>query len=228
LTSILSTIVSRRPMKGRQMKNLPVAMKPYALLLFAAVCFINAQDLEKIVNKTLERYKNMKSFQTEFTQTLCDEAAGLCNIYEGRLYFLKPNFFRMEIEKPAQVYVGDSASLWIYMPDKNKAVRQSLGQMPFAVNPNMFLDNYQDHFNAELASTDDGYEITLKPREETDIYSMITLLIDKKKYNILMISIVDGAGTENKFVFSNTRINKNISRDVFIFRPPEGTEIIDQ
>jgi outer membrane lipoprotein-sorting protein len=92
----------------------------------------------------------------------------------------------------------------------------------------MFLQDYQEHFNAEFASTDNGYEITLKPKEETEIYSMITLLVDKKKYDIMMISIVDGAGTENKFVFSNTRINKNISRDVFIFKPPEGTEIIDQ
>jgi outer membrane lipoprotein carrier protein len=187
-----------------------------------------AQTLDGVVAKTVKRYENLKTFQTEFTQTLCDEAAGLCSIYEGKLFFLKPNFFRMEIEKPAQVYVGDSVSLWIYMPDKKRAIRQAIGQIPFAVNPNMFLDGYQDHFNAELASTDDGYEITLKPKDETEIYSMITLLIDKKKYDIMMISIVDGAGTENKFVFSSTRINKNISRDVFIFRPPEGTEIIDQ
>ncbi|HEX7321246.1 MAG TPA: outer membrane lipoprotein chaperone LolA [bacterium] len=187
-----------------------------------------AQTMDEVIAKTVKRYDNLKTFQTEFTQTLCDEAAGMCSIYEGKLSFLKPNFFRMEIEKPAQVYVGDSVSLWIYMPDKKKAIRQAIGQIPFAINPNMFLEDYQEHFNAEFASADDGYEITLKPREETEIYSMITLLIDKKKYDIMMISIIDGAGTENKFVFSNTRINKNISRDVFLFQPPEGTEIIDQ
>jgi outer membrane lipoprotein carrier protein len=211
-----------------QMKNTVSPIKSYALLLIAAGCLLSAQDLETVVDKTVKRYRDMKTFQTEFTQTLCDEAAGLCSIYEGKLFFLKPNFFRMEMEEPAQVYVGDSVSLWIYMPDKKRAIRQAIGKMPFPVNPNMFLQDYQEHFNAEFASTDNGYEITLKPKEETEIYSMITLLVDKKKYDIMMISIVDGAGTENKFVFSNTRINKNISRDVFIFKPPEGTEIIDQ
>jgi len=189
---------------------------------------VHAQTLDDVIAKTIKRYENLRTFQTEFTQTLCDEAAGMCSIYEGKLSFLKPNFFRMEIEKPSQIYVGDSVSLWIYMPDRKRAIRQAIGQIPFAVNPNMFLENYQDRFNAQFTDADDGYEITLKPKEETEIYSMITLLIDKKKYDILMISIVDGAGTENKFVFSDTRINKKISRDVFVFKPPEGTEIIDQ
>jgi outer membrane lipoprotein-sorting protein len=56
-----------------------------ALLATATACLLSAQDLGTVVDKTVQRYKDMKSFQTEFTQTLCDEAAGMCSIYEGKL-----------------------------------------------------------------------------------------------------------------------------------------------
>ena len=186
-----------------------------------------AQDLDAVVNKTLKRYEKLNSFYTKFTQTLCDEAAGMCRIFDGEVYFLKPNYFRMEIENPAQTYVGDSVSLWIYFPDKKRAVRQNLGQIPFAINPDMFLKNYEEHFNAQLSTAENEFEITLTPKEETEIYQKIVVAISKRKFEIVGISIIDEAGVENRFTFDNIQLNKKISKDIFKFNPPEGTEIIE-
>ena len=204
----------------------------FALLLIC-ICIassINAQDLEldSVVNETLKKYDNLHSFYTEFSQTLCDEGLGACQIFEGKVYFLKPNFFRMEIEKPAQVYVGDSSSLWIYLPEKKRAIRQSLRQVPFAINPDLFLKDYKERFKAELSSTDNEYVITLLPKEETQIYSKIIVKTSKNNCEITGISIIDEAGAENKFIFSGMQLNKKISKNLFKFKPPKGTEIIDQ
>jgi chaperone LolA len=203
------------------MKTITLAI---ALSLFSTA--LNAERVEEIIEKTLGHYENMESFYAEFEQRQCDVVRGICCDYEGKIYFVKPNFFRMEIENPEQIYVGDSVSLWIYLPEKKHAIRQSLGQVPFQINPDHFLVDYQKRFSADLASeTAKTYEILLTPKESTDIYDSITISIAKDDHQISAITIFDQAGSENSFVFSKTEINKKISKKKFEFKPPKGTQV---
>jgi len=185
-----------------------------------------AQNVDQIIEKTLAHYQKMESFYAEFEQTQCDEIRGICCSYTGKIYFLKPNFFRMEMDDPEQIYVGDSVSLWIYIPEKKHAIRQNLGTVPFQVNPDYFLLNYQERFNAEInKETDNAFDVLLKPKLATDIYDHILISIAKKDYQISGITICDQAGSENSFIFKKIEINKNISKKKFKFEPPEGTQI---
>jgi len=205
-------------------------MKKLSLCLFMiGFACLSAANLDEVVDRTNATYANLNSFYTKFTQTMCDEAAGICRMFEGEIYFLKPNFFRMTIKDPPQVLVGDSASLWIYMPKEKRAIRQALTQMPFAINPEIFLKDYNERFNAALTGEDkDFYEITLSPKEETEIFGKIVIRVSLPGYKITDISIVDPAGAENKFAFEKTEINKKINKKNFQFNPPKGTDIIEQ
>ena len=198
------------------------------LLIFLVIVIspLLALEANEVLNKTIKRYKDMNSFYAEFEQTYCDEEAGICQRYEGRTYFMKPNFFRMEIDDPEQIYVGDSASLWIYMPSEKRVIRQSLQQIPFQISPDALFENYEADYDAEiLSSDDDHYEISLEPKDETDIYRKMTVKIQNNTFEIIGISILDEAGTESKFDFSDVEINKKISRDKFRFSPPEGVQV---
>ncbi|MEO0160953.1 MAG: outer membrane lipoprotein chaperone LolA [candidate division WOR-3 bacterium] len=186
------------------------------------------QDLDTVIERTIANYQNLKSFYIEFHQQFCDKESGSCESFEGLIYFLKPNFFRMEIKNPRQIYVGDSISLWIYFPERKKAIRQHLGaNIPFAVNPDILLKDYQEKFNAQLNKNSD-YEIILTPKQATEIYKKIVVSIDRQRYEIKGVSIVDETDSENKFTFRNIQLNKKISRKLFEFKPPKGTEIIEQ
>jgi outer membrane lipoprotein carrier protein len=197
-------------------------------ILFILAGNVLAEDIDTVIEKTLARYGNLNSFYAKFTQTFCDEVSGVCQDFSGEINFLKPNFFRMKMNDPEQIYVGDSVSLWIYIPDRKKAIRQHLDQTPFAINPDMFLKDYHERFNASMNESDNGFEIILTPKEETEIYEKIVVQISRKNFDITGIAITDEAGAQNKFVFSSIKINKKISRDMFVFKPPKGTEIIEQ
>ncbi len=214
-------------MKGQKMKNKIIAVNLLAaFLLLSKTCV--AQELDSVINKTIANYQNLNSFYIEFTQQFCEKTSGTCQKFEGCIYFLKPNYFRMELKNPQQLYVGDSVSLWLYLPDKKRAIRQHFGpQVPFAVNPDIFLKNYQERFNAEL-KIDKNYEIILTPIEKTEIYQRIVVTIDKQKYQITGINIIDETESENKFIFKNIQLNKKLSKKLFEFKPPKGTEIIEQ
>ncbi len=202
------------------------------LKLGAIICMLVqlfAADLQDVVAKTNATYANLNSFYTKFRQVMCDEAMGICNTYDGEIYFLKPNFFKMTIEKPGQVLVGDSSSLWIYLPTEKRAIRQSLKEIPFAINPNLFLAGYEERFNAALTSDRAGtIEITLTPKEATEIVTRVVVTVDASSFKITGIAIVDQAGAENKFNFENTKLNPSIDRKIFKFNPPKGTEIIEE
>lgn len=202
------------------------------LKLGAIICMLAplyAADLQEVVAKTNATYANLNSFYTKFRQVMCDEAMGICNIYDGEIYFLRPNFFKMTIEKPGQVLVGDSSSLWIYLPTEKRAIRQSLKEIPFAINPNLFLTDYEERFNAALTSDSAGaIDITLTPKEATEIFTRVVVTVDARSYRITAIAIVDQAGAQNKFDFEDTKLNPAIDRKIFKFNPPKGTEIIEE
>jgi outer membrane lipoprotein carrier protein len=182
--------------------------------------------LKTLIDKTCEKYSSMKSFYAEFNQVFSDETAGTCQNYQGKIYFHKPNFFRMEFRSPHQILVGDSVSLWIYLPDEHRAIRQNLGPVPFIVNPDMFLKDYEENFDAELIEENgDTSLIGLIPKQETDIYQRISITIHNKRFEILAISILDDTGVDSKFNFKKIEINKKISMDLFRFNPPKGTKI---
>uniref|UniRef100_A0A7C6EIT6 Outer-membrane lipoprotein carrier protein n=1 Tax=candidate division WOR-3 bacterium TaxID=2052148 RepID=A0A7C6EIT6_UNCW3 len=211
-------------MKGRKMNKSLI----FLLLTLSITVLGQSQNLDSIINRTIARYQNLNSFYIEFSQQFCEKASGMCQSFNGTVQFLKPNYFRMEIENPKQIYVGDSLSLWIYLPDKKRAIRQHLGaQIPFAVNPDIFLKDYNERFNAEL-KTDKNYEIILTPKEETEIYKKIIVSIDPQKYEITGITIYDETESENKFIFKNIELNKKISKKLFEFKPPKGTEVVEQ
>jgi outer membrane lipoprotein carrier protein len=205
-----------------------IRMKAYILMIVSFIICVplHAENVDQIIEKTLVHYENMETFYAEFDQKQCDEVRGICCDYTGVIYFKKPNFFRMEMKEPETIYVGDSVSLWIYMPESKHAIRQNLGEVPFQINPDMFLQDYQERFNAEMTGeTDKVFKITLLPKENTDIYDHISLSIGKKDYQINAITICDQAGSENSFIFNKIVVNKNISKKKFKFDPPKGTTI---
>ena len=197
-----------------------------AFLVLSMFASISGLELDEIIERTIQNYRGLTSFYAEFEQILCDEISGTCANYTGKIFFVKPNFFRMEIDDPGKIYVGDSTSLWIYMPEEKRAIRQDMTVMPFHINPDAFLVDYEEQYSAELSGdTTEQYEVTLTPKDETSMFAMIVISIAKQTFKINGIAVHDGIGSENKYIFEKFETNKKISKDLFVFKPPPGTQI---
>jgi chaperone LolA len=196
------------------------------LISFGLFAGISGIEIDEVIDNTLENYQGLTSFYAEFEQILCDEVSGTCANYTGKVFYVEPNFFRMEIDDPQRLYIGDSASLWIYSPEEKRAIKQDMTAAPVHINPDMFLTDYDERFTAELSGdTQKTYEVTLTPKDETSLYAKIVISISKEKFRITGISIHDDIGSENKYIFKKFETNKKISKDIFVFHPPPGTQI---
>ncbi len=201
-------------------------MRKLLLPLIVMITQLFAAEAGEVLDQVIKQYKNMKSFYAEFEQVYCDEEAGICQKFEGRTYYMKPNYFRMEIDDPQQIYVGDSASLWIYYPEENRVIRQGLEQTPFQISPDALLSDYETDYDAQMITeNDEYYEIELNPKEDTDIYRKLNVKIKTGTYEIIGITVYDDAGSESKFEFNKVEIGKKISKKVFEFSPPEGAQV---
>ncbi|MBE0432959.1 outer membrane lipoprotein carrier protein LolA [candidate division WOR-3 bacterium] len=201
-------------------------MRRLILFVLLATSRMFGIEASEIIDRMVERYRNMNSFYAEFEQVYCDEEAGICQRFEGRTYYMRPNFFRMEIDEPKQIYVGDSVSLWIYMPEEKRAIRQKLQQMPFQVNPDALFENYQNDYNPVLSGESENYyEIVMEAKEETGMYQRLTVQIRKGTYEMTAISVMDDTGSESKFEFTKVEINKKIPKKLFEFTPAKGVQV---
>ena len=195
-------------------------------LLFACVTQCYALDVDEIISKTVTNYENMRTLYIEFSNVLCDEASGTCIMTDGVIYFQKPNLFRLEMESPEQVYIGDSSTLWIYIPAENRAIKQSMTELPFQVNPDLFLRDYDERFTATLIEeTEETYMIRLIPKDSTDVYDRINVDIAKDQYTIVGIAVFDDVGSENKYDFHEVEIDARISKKLLEFKPPSGVRV---
>ena len=122
--------------------------------------------------------------------------------------------------------MGDSVSLWIYFPDENRVIRQTLEQMPFQINPDQLFADYKEDYNTEIiAENEEFYEISMNPKEDTDIYRSLLVKINRKTYEIIGITVKDEAGTESTFEFTKLEINKKFSKKLFEFNIPKGAQV---
>lgn len=203
------------------MKRLKVTV-----LLSACATLCYALGVDEIISKTVANYENMKTLHIEFSNVLCDEASGTCHMTDGVIYFQKPNLFRLEMENPEQVYIGDSSTLWIYIPAENRAIKQSMTELPFQVNPDLFLRDYDERFTAELIEeTEETYMIRLIPKDSTDVYDRINVDIAKDQYTIVSIAVFDDIGSENKYSFHKVEIDAKIPKKLLEFKPPSGVRV---
>lgn len=197
-----------------------------SILLFICATQCYALDVDGIISKTIANYENMKTLYIEFSNVLCDEASGTCNMTDGIIYFKKPSSFRLEMENPEQIYIGDSSTLWIYIPAEKRAIKQSMTELPFQVNPDLFLRDYEERFTATLMEeTEETYMIRLIPKDSTDVYDRINLDIAKDQYTIVGIAVFDDIGSENKYSFHKVEIDAKISKKLLEFKPPSGVRV---
>jgi chaperone LolA len=203
-------------------------MKQLAIFILLSVCVTqcHALTVEEIISATVAHYETMETLYIEFSNVLCDETSGTCHMTDGIIYFQKPSSFRLEMENPEQIYIGDSVTLWIYIPAENRAIKQSMTELPFQVNPDLFLRDYEERFTPTLLEeTDETYMICLLPKDSADVYERINVAIAKDQYTIVGIAVFDGIGSENKYSFHKVEVNPKIAKKLLEFNPPEGVQV---
>ena len=150
--------------------------------------------------------------------------------FKGVMKVERPGKFYWETTSPAkQTIVTTGKVVWIYDPDLQQAVRQSLDDQ-IANTPALLLSgNTNQIMQSYRVTQTDRTKLyyTLYPKQEDSAFQSMTISFGANKAPNLMV-LQDSLGQTTYVRFSNIKVNPTIPASVFHFEPPKGTDIIDQ
>lgn len=150
--------------------------------------------------------------------------------FKGTMKVARPGKFFWETSSPSkQTIITSGKTVWIYDPDLQQAVRQSLDDQ-VANTPALLLSgNTNQIMNAYRITQPDRAKTyyTLYPKNRDGAFQSLTISFGANKAPSLMI-LEDSLGQTTQVRFSNVKLNPTIPASTFNFTPPKGTDIIDQ
>lgn len=199
-------------------------MKFLAVLLSFFPLFAMADAAQDLKN----RLDDIQSIQGRFSQSLRDKAGKEMQSTKGEFAVKRPGYFLWESEAPyEQTVIGTPEKVWVYDPDLEQVtVRNS--QKEIGNNPARLLSGDLN----EIRST---YEVTQQVGESTDLFQLVPkdssspyshVEFEFNGRQLSGLNFKDKLDQRTLIVFDQVQLNVEIPSSVFVFDPPEGTDVI--
>lgn len=198
----------------------------FVLLL---VCGYVAAEKQSDSDQLQTLLSGYEDFSADFRQVTLSENGRSAQETEGKLVLGKPNLFRWETGNPfPQEIVSDGEYIWIHDPDLEQVTRRDASQQINSA-PAMIL-------NGQIEQLEESYLISRIHREaELEVYSLQPTS-DQAQFSEIRIAFAVGVVTElmledslgqrTTIVFHNQQRNSGVDASEFLFRVPEGTDLI--
>ena len=181
-------------------------------------------------NPVLENFLNsLQTLHAQFEQRQFSETGKLLEISKGEVYVKRPGKFRWEYQQPYdQLIVADGRSVWIYDKDLEqvtiKNLDDALGKTPALL---LSTDGNVDRnfFVIELPRQRQLTRLLLKPKNEDAQFKSIQLNL--QGHILSGLELKDNFGQTTFIAFKQAKNNLVFNESLFVFRPPSGTDIIE-
>lgn len=178
-------------------------------------------------------YDRTTDFQADFVQVSRNRLYGE-ERRTGQVLFRKPGRMRWNYAAPnGDIIVSDGTTLWAYQAEERQAVQQRLAesQLPTALTFLAGTGRITDSFTFRLLDAaqfrfPNGYVLELRPTTPQPTYERIVFYVDRTTYQVARTAVIDAQGNQNRFDFSNPRVNLNLAESTFRWTPPAGTNIV--
>jgi len=194
-------------------------MYKFLIFLFLITISFAGEKEEKLLRALQNKFETINELIVDIVQK-----SGGKEILSGKLSYKKENRFHLELKN--NLIVSDGSTIWNYNKKENKVIINNVDES----DPSYFSFKsivYDYPSQCYLTSEQNGEVLVLTPKENSDLnFTKAKLRINKE--NLVSKIVLEGAGTGDvEVVFSNYKLNQNLSDSKFKFTPPEGSTIID-
>ncbi len=190
-----------------------------------------AQELQKAYNQT-------KTLTADFQQITVSQMSHRKKFGSGTLILAKPGLMRWDYQKPDhQVFVCDGNTISMYFSKEKQMIVSSAQQYLesdltysfFAGTGDILRDFIVTSPDEEdIEDSADAYQIKIVPKHGNPQIDYINIWADHTSFLLKRIKVTDKFGSETEINFSNLVRNETIDQAIFTFRPPPGTELVQQ
>jgi outer membrane lipoprotein carrier protein len=210
------------------------------LAMLAAILICStaaAKDLTagQVADKIQKFYDSTKDFQAAFQQEYFSKALGRKKTSSGFVYIKKPGKMRWDYKQPrAKHFVADGQALYIYDPDLEQVMvdrKFSGSSLTTAISFLWGRGNLKDEFKVEFSKRADlggpeHYVLELLPKKNAR-FKGLTFVVDKKNFQVVETLVIDPGDNINHIFFAKVSVNVGLKDQSFVFKIPEGVEVIE-
>jgi outer membrane lipoprotein carrier protein len=168
----------------------------------------------------------ISSLSAQFKQRISDADGFELQVSQGLFEVSQPNKLRWIVEQPmSQQVISDGITLWVYDPDLEQLIIQPFDKDIAATPAILFsgdLDSLDSVYFVERLEKD---SFLLTPEEEGSLFRSTEIQFDGDKPSAIVLT--DTLGQITRISFTGLKLNPPISADQFVFKIPQGIDIID-
>ena len=177
----------------------------------------------------LEKFASeLELFQADFTQTVRSQDGSFQDQTQGQVWLRSPDKLRWVYTGDfPEIIVADGKNIWIYDVSLEQVTVKPQSDQA-TDSPLMIL--------ADISQLDTQFQVTemgefegmmlmeLKSLDSESEFERILLGMDSS--GIRMMAMEDAFGQRTEIQFENVLINQPAEPDLFLFTPPEGTDVV--
>jgi outer membrane lipoprotein carrier protein len=203
-----------------------------------------AQEVDplEVARKLQDTYEKALTLVADFNQTTTMKFSSRIRQGSGTMVFRKPGRMRWDYLTPDyQVLISDGETISMYFEKSQQMIitnakdyLQSDVTYSFFAGTGNILEDFDVSQSDIYPEPDDLFLIKMTPKSVHPQVSALYLWIAHDTFLITHMQIIDHFDTVTDLFFDNIKINTDhygnseITNDLFLFSPPEGTEIIEQ
>jgi outer membrane lipoprotein carrier protein len=199
------------------------------LMVFSLYAVALLADSSGPARSELERFAaELDQLEADFTQTVRSQDGRVQDQTQGKVWLQNPDKLRwMYSGDFPEIIVADGSKIWIYDESLQQVTVKPQSDQA-ADSPLMILvdiSQLDDQFKVtELGDFDDMQLLELKSLDSESEFERILLGLDAD--GIRMMAMEDAFGQRTEIHFENVLVNKPVDPGLFLFTPPEGTDVV--
>jgi len=194
------------------------------LLTLPSLAFANGTE------RLMEFFDKTSSMRAQFQQVVTDNRGEKVQEVSGTMQLMRPGKFRWDYQKPyQQEIVGDGTRIWLFDPELNQVtvrnMSQAIGSSPAALLAGS--KEIERNFVLEDLGVEDKLEWVLaRPKDKDSGFDEVRLGFSKA--GLERMNLKDSYGNLTSIQFSKLERNPNLNQKTFMFKPPQGADVVGE
>lgn|SRR5574337_725084 len=188
-----------------------------------------AETLDQAVQAVEQHYQNLTTLTAKAVQKNFLKSLDKTQTFEGTLRIKKPGRLRLEYTNGQTIVIDGKAALF-YSKKSEQLIKKTFTDFEHMNIPVAFLlgaAHIRDDFQVLQPDPNAPRKLELVPKKPGAAMKRLALTADAAG-RVMDLAIFDQSGNVTEIRFSDVREDAGLDDTLFAFKPPKGTEIIEQ
>lgn len=186
---------------------------------------INSTFAQSPSQSLSDHFASFNTFQADFSQSVKSKNGNVLQKSEGKAALVRPGLFRWETLSPnQQLIIADGKNIWIDDKDLQQVTKQK--QHSARHTPGLLLSEPINQIVSQFTITQlQNNVFQLVPKNQQELFQSVTLSFQDN--SLKSMTIQDNLGQITTIQFSHSRINQNLSKNLFTFVVPKNSDVVE-